>query len=496
MSSEFYTCVNRMGNNILYRGYDAAGEPILRKVPFAPTLYLSTTEETGYQSIDGTPVIPRNFDSMREAKEFIATYTDVDNFKVYGNTNYIAQFIYEKFPGDIVFDRDKICIASLDIEVASDDGFPFPEDAKHPVISIALKNNHEDTYYVWGLGDYDVSAALVKDHRIVYKKCDDEIKLLLSFLDHWSDYHHTPDVVTGWNTRLFDIPYLANRIGLVLGNDSVKKLSPWGIVNYRQIAVKGKQLDAYELYGIQQLDYLDLFQKFGYSYGAQESYKLDHIAYVVLGEKKLSYDEVSSLHELYKTNHQKFIDYNIRDVELVDRFEDKMGLITLAMTMAYRAGVNYTDTFGTTMIWDTIIYRDLMSRNVVIPPNEHKQKSTYPGGFVKDPQVGLHEWVCSFDLNSLYPNIIVQWNMSPETIVNQLAPGFDVDNCLYDKVKAPSDQYTAAANGSMYRKDEQGIIPSIIVRYYDERKLVKKKMLEAKQQLENVEAEMRRRGMM
>ena len=487
MSSEFYTCVNRMGNNILYRGYDAAGEPILRKVPFAPTLYLATTEETGYQSIDGTPVIPRNFDSMREAKEFIATYTDVDNFKVYGNTNYIAQFIYEKFPGEIAFDRDKICIASLDIEVASDDGFPFPEDAKHPVISIALKNNHEDTYYVWGLGDYDVSAALVKDHRIVYKKCDDEIKLLLSFLDHWSDYHHTPDVVTGWNTRLFDIPYLANRIGLVLGNDSVKKLSPWGIVNYRQIAVKGKQLDAYELYGIQQLDYLDLFQKFGYSYGAQESYKLDHIAYVVLGEKKLSYDEVSSLHELYKTNHQKFIDYNIRDVELVDRFEDKMGLITLAMTMAYRAGVNYTDTFGTTMIWDTIIYRDLMSRNVVIPPNEHKQKSTYPGGFVKDPQIGLHEWVCSFDLNSLYPNIIVQWNMSPETIVNQLASGFDVDNCLYDKVKAPSDQYTAAANGSMYRKDEQGIIPSIIVRYYDKRKLVKKKMLEAKQQLEGVD---------
>jgi len=487
MSKEFYTCVNRLGNNILYRGYDEAGEQILRKVKYAPTLYLRTDKETGYQSIDGTPVSPREFETMREAKDFMSMYQDVDNMKVYGNTNYIAQFIYDKFPGTIEFDRDKISVATIDIEVASDDGFPFPENADHPVISIALKNNADDTYYVWGLDDYDVDKALIKDHRIVYRKCDDEIKLLLNFLDHWSDYHHTPDVITGWNTRLFDIPYLANRIHKVLGEETVKKLSPWGIVNYRQIAVKGKQLDTYELYGIQQLDYLDLFQKFGYSYGAQESYKLDHIAYVVLGENKLSYDEVSSLYELYKTNHQKFIDYNIRDVELVDRFEDKMGLITLAMTMAYRGGVNYSDTFGTTMIWDTIIYRDLMSRNVVIPPNEPKRKAAYPGGYVKEPQVGLHEWVCSFDLNSLYPNIIVQWNMSPETIVNDFATGFDVDKCLSGDSAARYSSNTVAANGSMYRKDEQGIIPGIIVQYYDERKLVKKKMIEAKQLLEAVD---------
>lgn len=494
--SEFYTCVNRISNDILYRGYDEAGETILRKVKFSPTLYLPTNKETGYKSIDGTSVMPREFETMREAKDFMTTYQDVDNFKVYGNTNYVAQFIYERFPNDIVFDRDLICVASLDIEVASDDGFPFPEDAKHEVISIALKNNSDDTYYVWGLGDYDTSKSLIKDHRIVYKKCDDEVKLLLNFLDYWSDLHHTPDVVTGWNTRLFDIPYLANRIGKVLGEDMVKKLSPWGIVNYRQIAVKGKQLDTYELYGIQQLDYLDLFQKFAYSYGAQESYKLDHIAYVVLGEKKLSYDEVSSLHELYKTNYQKFIDYNIRDVELVDRFEDKLGLITLAMTMAYRGGVNYSDTFGTTMIWDTIIYRDLMNRNVIIPPNEDKRKLTYPGGFVKDPQVGLHEWVCSFDLNSLYPMTIVQWNMSPETIVNSIEPGFNVDNCLNGKATPNNRSYTFAANGSMYCKNKQGVIPNIIEKYYAERKQTKKKMLQAKQELENVETEMKRRGML
>lgn len=487
MSNAFYTCVNRIGNSILYRGYDESGEAVMRKEQFSPTLYLQTNKPTAYSSIDGTPVAARQFDTMREAKDFMTTYRDVDNFKVYGNTNYIAQFIYDRYPNEIAFDRDTITVATIDIEVASDDGFPFPEDAAHEVISIALKNNSDDTYYVWGMGDYDVSQALIKDHRIVYKKCDDEVKLLLSFLDHWSDYHHTPDVITGWNTRLFDIPYLANRINKVLGNEAVKRLSPWGIVNYRQVAIKGKQLDTYDLYGIQQLDYYDLFQKFGYSYGAQESYKLDHVAYVVLGEKKLSFDEVSSLHELYKTNYQKFISYNIRDVELVDRFEDKLGLITLAMTMAYRGGVNYSDTFGTTMIWDTIIYRDLMNRNIIIPPNEEKQKAAFPGGYVKEPQVGLHEWVCSFDLNSLYPNIIVQWNMSPETIVNGFAPGFDVDNCLEGKARSDDYEYTVAANGSMYQKDKQGMIPSIIVQYYDERKLIKKKMLEAKQLLESVD---------
>ena len=485
--AEFYTCINRIGNDILYRGYDDKGESVLRRHKFSPTLYLQSNKPTGYQSIDGTNVSPRNFETMREAKDFMETYKDVDNFKVYGNTNYIAQYVYEKFPNDIHFNRDKINVTTIDIEVASDDGFPFPEDAKHEVISITIKNNIDDTYYVWGLGDYDVTKTLVKDYRVVYKKCDDEIKLLLSFLDHWSYHPNTPDVVTGWNVRFFDIPYLANRIAKVMGEDMVKKLSPWGIVNYRQMAVKGKQLDTYEMYGIQQLDYYDLFQKFGYSYGAQESYKLGHIAYVVLGEDKLSYEEFGSLHSLYKNDHQKFIDYNIKDVELVERLEDKMGLITLAMTMAYRGGVNYSDTFGTTMIWDTIIYRDLANKNIIIPPNEDKFKSTYPGGYVKDPQVGLHEWVCSFDLNSLYPNIIVQWNMSPETIINQTLPGFDVDNCLEGRTTAPEANYTVAANGVMFKKDKQGIIPAIIVKYYDERKIVKRKMLDAQQELENVD---------
>ena len=484
---EFYTNVNRYGNSLLYRGYDN-GKRVARKVTFSPTLYAATQKETGYTSIDGVNLEPRLFDTMRDAKDYIATYKDVNNFQIYGNTNYISQFIYEKFPGVIQFNRDIVNVTAIDIEVASDDGFPFPEEAAHAVISICIKNNIDNTFYVWGLGDYDVEASYMKHSRVVYKKFADEAKLLLNFLDHWHSEAHCPDIVTGWNTRLFDIPYLANRINRVLGEDMVKKLSPWGVVQYRQIAVKGKQLDTFEMYGIQQLDYYDLFQKFGYSYGPQESYKLDHIAYVVLGENKMSYEEYGSLHSLYKHDHQKFIDYNIRDVELIERFEDKMGLITLAMTMAYKAGVNYGDTFGTTMIWDTIIYRILAERFIVPPPSVEKFKGDYPGGYVKDPQVGLHEWVCSFDLNSLYPNIIVQWNMSPETLMNELVPNVNVDLCLSGSNDFPKTQnVTLAANGATFSRDKQGIIPSIIVEYYDERKLIKKKMLEAKQKLETID---------
>jgi DNA polymerase elongation subunit (family B) len=484
---EFYTNVNRYGNSLLYRGYDN-GKRVARKVTFSPTLYAATQKETGYKSIDGVNLEPRLFDTMRDAKDYLATYKDVNNFQVYGNTNYISQFIYEKFPGVIQFNRDVVNVTTIDIEVASDDGFPFPEEAAHTVISICIKNNIDNTYYVWGLGKYDVEASYMKHTRVVYKQFVDEAQLLLNFLDHWHSEAHCPDIVTGWNTRLFDIPYLANRINRVLGEDMVKKLSPWSVVQYRQIAVKGKQLDTFEMYGIQQLDYYDLFQKFGYSYGPQESYKLDHIASVVLGENKMSYEEYGNLHTLYKHDHQKFIDYNIRDVELIERFEDKMGLITLAMTMAYKAGVNYGDTFGTTMIWDTIIYRILADKYIVPPPSVEKYKGDYPGGYVKDPQVGLHEWVCSFDLNSLYPNIIVQWNMSPETLMPELVSNVNVDLCLAGNNDLPkTDNVTLAANGATFSRDKQGIIPSIIVEYYDERKLIKKKMLEAKQKLETID---------
>ena len=483
----FYTSVNRYGNSILYRGIED-GERVAKKVKYMPTLFVNATHETGWYNLQNQPVLPKTFDTMRDAKDFIKQYEGVDNYTVYGTTNYVTQYINDRFPEAPKFDRDKVNVTSIDIEVASDEGFPFVEQAAHPVISITMKNNIDNIYRVWGLYDYDENSCAVEGvDAIQYIKCKDEIDLLLSWLSCWHDPKYCPDIVTGWNTRLFDFPYLINRVKNIIGGDVYKKFSPWGIVDQRNIMMARGEVIAYEMAGIQQLDYYDLFTKFGYTYGMQESYKLDHIAHVVLGERKLSYDEAGSLHGLYKTNYQKFIDYNIKDVQIVDMLEEKLGLITLAMTMAYRGGVNYSETFGTVQIWDSILYRLLFQQQIACPPKFSKEKVPYPGAYVKDPQTGMHDWVVSFDLNSLYPMIIVQHNMSPETVLpgkEHLGPD-PVEKLLGDDEINIPEGTTMAASGVKFSKDQVGIIPAIIKMYYNERRLIKKAMLDTKQEYEN-----------
>ena len=485
----FYTCVNRFGNKMLYRGYNDNGERVQTKVPFKPTMYLQSTKSEGvWKAFDGSSVEPIELDSMSEATDFIKKYEDIDNFKIHGNNNFVAQFIQDKFPGVIKYDLKKIEVGNIDIEVASDDGFPEPGQANYPIISIAYKSSNNNIYYVWGLDSYDSSKSQLElDGALIrYVRCAGESDLILKFLTFWM--HNCPDIITGWNIRFFDIPYMVNRTTRILGEETVKKFSPFGITKYRQINVKGKNLDAYEIYGVQQMDYFDLFQKFGYSYGTQASYTLDHIASVVVGEKKLSYAEHGSLHTLYKNDYQKFIDYNIRDVQLVDKIDKQTGLMNLALTVAYKGGVNYMETFGTTSIWDSIIYRHLSQQKIAIPPAVRKHKEPYPGGYVKDPIVGMSKWITSFDLNSLYPNLIVQYNMSPETLLSGpgdfTASGVDyyLENGIDPELR--ERDVSVAANGSMYRKDKRGVMPEIIIGLYDERRAVKNDMLKLQKDYE------------
>lgn len=498
--SDFYTSVNRYGNNILYRGYDENGIKVEKKEIFSPTFFIPTKDETKWTSFDGIPIDSIHFDTMREAKEFIASYGDMDNFKIYGTTNYIHQYITERFPNDIKFNMDNLNAVTFDIEVASDEGFPKPEEAAYPVISIALKSSKSDYYQVWGLDEYNPEASEIDTYGvgIAYHQCENEAKLLSSFLQYW--IANTPDIITGWNIRFFDVPYLVNRIRTVGGKEAVKYLSPWKLINERNTVIGGRTQYSYELIGIQQADYLELFKKFGYSYGAQESYKLDHIAYVVLGESKLSYSEYGSLHTLYKHNHQKFIDYNIKDTLLVKRIDDKMGLINLALTIAFKGGVNISDTFGTTNIWESIIYRRLMKKRIISPISQipkipysvvgaegsSYENKSIAGGYVKDPQIGLHNWVVSFDLNSLYPNIIVQYNISPETIVHDINKRFPIgpEKYLNMSESVTTSDIAVTASGVGFHKDRQGIIPELITELYSERKVIKKKMLKAKQRYE------------
>ena len=473
---KFYTSIERYGNTILYRGYDGA-ERIKKRVPFKPTLFVDGQSE--WKTLEGKSVAPVAMDSMRDATEFTKKYEKVPNFNVYGMNNFVMQFIAEVFPSDIKFDPNQISITTIDIEVASDEGFPEPETANYPIISICTKSNKEDFFRVWGLGDYTP-----KDNTI-FIKCDNELDLILSFLAYWSD-HGLPDIVTGWNTKQFDIPYLVNRTRKVIGEESVKRFSPWGVVSPHKARANKfgmSEVDTYDIMGVAQLDYYDLFRKFTLNtLGQQESYRLDHIANVVLGERKLSYEEHGNLHTLYKNDYTKFIDYNIKDVELVDKLEEKLGLISLALTLAYRGGVNYEDVLGTTTIWDSIIYRILNQQKIVVPQKIEKTKGNYEGGYVKEPQVGSHDWVTSFDLNSLYPNIIVQYNMSPETVVDGLIDT-DVERMLRKQTKI-TGKYATAPSGVRFSVDNEGVIPSVIRQYYSERRVIKKEMLDAQQEYE------------
>jgi len=485
--ANFYTNVTRYKSFILYRGVEN-GKKVQRKSKYGPTLFVTTPKPTKWKSIDGKPVAPVTFESMWDCKQWVDENKGIAGRSIFGNTKHVAGFINDYFPGDIEFDRNLINVTSLDIEVASDDGFPEPGEASKEVTAITIKNNIDNTYYVWGLGDYDVERSIMKTNRVVYNKCETEKDLLVSFLTHWSLPSHCPDIITGWNVEFFDIPYLVNRMRNVFGSDeNARKLSPWGLVDERNITRMVGRETTYEIQGISVMDYLELFKKFGYSYGTQESYKLDHIAHVVLGENKLSYEEHGTLHTLYKNDHQKFIDYNIKDVELVDRLEDKLGLITLAVTIAYRGGVNYKDTFGTTAIWDSIVFRKLWQENVVVPFQEDKTRSPYPGGYVKEPQVGIHDWVVSFDLNSLYPSIIMQYNMSPETISDGEFISTSVDHILENPGGIDNHGKALGANGQYFNIDKKGVFPQIIDEMYSERVEVKKEMIQSQQELQKVD---------
>jgi DNA polymerase elongation subunit (family B) len=484
MTNSFYTNAFRHGKVIKYMGYEE-GKKVSFTIPYKPTLFVTNKGNNAHDwnALDGTSVEPIVFGSMGEATDFVKSYADVPGFKVYGNTNYVVQYLNDQFPGEIKWDRNTINVTSLDIECKFGDGFPEPKLADQEVTAITMKNNIDDIYYTFGCGEYDVDKALLQTHEVVYIKCADERELLHKFVYHWSKT--SPDVITGWNCEFFDIPYLINRIRRIFDNGREKFLSPWKMIDERETHTGfGQSTIKYEIKGVAILDYMAIFKKFGYSYGPQESYKLDHIASVVLGEKKLDFGEASDLNELHANDYQKFIDYNIKDVELIDRMEDKLGLISLCLTMAYKGGVNYEQVLGTVAIWDSLIYRDLHSKRIAVPMNEESFKGAYPGGYVKEPQVGMHDWVCSFDLNSLYPSIIMQYNMSPETILLDDEPNVTVETVLAKQVKNTTPDTALAVGGTRFSTKKLGILPSIIQEIYDDRVKFKQAQLKAEQELE------------
>ena len=479
MSSRFYTNVQMVGDHFLVRGYEN-GRHFATREKFYPTLFVPSNKETKYKTLEGDYVESIDPGTVRDCREFIKKYDGVQNFKVYGNDRYIYQYISEMYPEEEVkFDTTKIKISTIDIEVKTENGFPDVESAAEEVLLITVQDYTTKQIRTWGQGPFNN-----KQENVIYKSFRTEYELLNDFINWWMIETNTPEVVTGWNSELYDMPYLVRRIDRILGEKLMKRLSPWGLVTERETIVMGRKQISYDVGGITQLDYLNLYKKF--TYKAQESYRLDYIASVELGQKKLDHSEFDTFKDFYTKGWQKFVEYNIIDVELVDRMEDKMKLIELAITMAYDAKVNYNDVFYQVRMWDAIIYNYLKKRNIVIPPKERSDKDAkYAGAYVKEPIPGKYDWVVSFDLNSLYPHLIMQYNISPETLRETRHPSVTVDKILNEELTFELYKDSAVcANGAMYRKDVRGFLPELMEKIYKDRTIYKKKMLIAKQDYE------------
>ena len=487
MLKSFYTNVQVYGSKILYRGVEN-GRRVKLRSDYYPTLFIPSQKPTKFTTVTGEHVSDIKPGTIRECRDFVKQYEDVQGFKIYGNQKYEYAFISDQHPKEVDWDLDHLSICNIDIEVGSENGFPEPANASEPITAITYKMG--DKFVVFGCGEFDNSRDDVN-----YIKCRNEIDLIKRFIDEWTGNY--PDIITGWNVKLFDIPYIVNRIKNLLGEEEAKRLSPWNVLNEREVNFgPGRQFKTYVLLGISCLDYIDLYQRYAPEGKSQPSYKLDSIASAELGERKLSYEEYGNLHTLYKDNYQLFIEYNIKDVELIERLDDKLKLIELALTLAYDSKTNYDDVFAQVRMWDALIYNHLREKNMVLPPIEHHSKSeAYVGAYVKDPIIGMHHWVASFDLNSLYPHLIMQYNISPETLLEPkdyedvhhdiLLHSINVDSLLGQSV--PTDglvSHTLTPNGQFFRTNRQGFLPEMMETMYNDRTVYKKKAIEAKKELE------------
>lgn len=490
----FYTNVYFYGSKILVRSTDD-GIKRQDEVPFRPSLFVSTDKSSKYKSIHGVNLSKIDFQTIQEYREFIERYADVKGFEIHGEIASEYQYIHEIYGDNIAYDFSSIDVMYIDIETTCENGFPKIDDPEEKVIAITAKRSGKPPV-VFCLGKYTKQGTEEVNCFV------DEEFMLATFVEWFAkDY---PNVITGWNIRFFDIPYLYNRIVKLFGQKFAKKLSPWNIVRDKMVIRKGSSNESkvYDLIGISTMDYYELYKTF--TYVNQESYRLGHIAQIELGEGKLAYDEYETIQEFYTNNFQKFIEYNIKDVVLVERLEDKLKLMELALALAYSANVNYTDIFSQVKTWDVIIYNFLLQKNIIIPPKKKSSKNEqYAGGYVKEPLVGMYDWVVSYDLNSLYPHLIMQYNISPETITSDGLRGVVSPDGVLKKGQVTmgilSDNkdkdISTAANGTTYRKDIRGFLPDLMDRMYKDRKMFKTQMIDAQKDLESVVEEMKRRNL-
>jgi DNA polymerase elongation subunit (family B) len=477
---DFYTSVTQSKNQLLVSGYED-GERVLETIPYRPYLFVPKTGGE-HRTIFGEPRTKMDFSSIYDAKEFVDKYSKVDGFQIDGMNNWPYLYIYDNFKKPKkTFDFDTLSIVDLDIEVDVENGYCSAEDATNAITAITISRNGR--YVCFGLKDFDPKKC---PYDAIYIKCDSEFHLLRRFLRVWNSPDFSPDIVTGWNIDEFDIPYIINRIARVLGLDDARKLSPFNYIQSREVMGQYGAKQLWSIAGVAIYDYMQLYIKFVVpNKGRPESFALNYICQEELGEKKLDYSEYGDLDTLYRENPEKYYEYNIRDVWLVDRLEAKMKLIYLAVIMTYDAGVNFADVFGTIRVWDSIIHEYLRRDNRVVPFTKlSDQDFKLEGGHVKDPKPGEYHFVSNFDLKSSYPHQIMMYNIGAETFVD-VYPNVRADNFVAREVDidaaTENGKYCVAANGCRFRKDKKSFLAALMEENFAKRAEYKKLMIEAEQ---------------
>lgn len=478
MSNIFYTNFDVDWDNILISGYkDGVKFNIKEKVK--PYLFISSAVETQYKSFDGKDVARIDFDSIGEARKFIKSYQYNQEIKVYGLPMFQYVYMYDHFKNNVP-DTSLIKILNFDIETDNSNGYPDSNLADKQINVITLKLFGSKECYTlalgnWDGGEHEVEIQKLRDagYHLNFKSFEQEKDLLKEFVKIWKNLK--PDVITGWNIDGFDVQYIIKRLKYNFGDKYPYKLSPFGKIKSGKVEVYNKQIDSYNIVGIPSLDYMKIYKKF--TPGREESYSLNYLSGKLINATKLDYSEYGTLSDLQKKDFAKYISYNIIDVIRVEQIDQTINYMSIAFEIAYESKTTFTDCFGTIRVWDVMIHNYLMDRNTVVPLYTGKMKSqSIEGGYVKQPIIGKHKWVMSFDFKSLYPHLCMSFNLSPETFVGMFERIKDdpVKYFLENKILAIHDKLVEknvciAGNGAIYKRDKQGFIPAIMENLFAKR---------------------------
>lgn len=480
----FYTYVGSNGSNVVHR-YIKDGKSFTEKANHKYDYYLSDVNGE-YNCIDGSTVSKRTADSPRELKNIFKEYKGITD--VYGMDTPEIQFINAKYPEEINFSFNDLHIMNVDIETEIGKGFPDPTKAEQAINAItAMRIGHPHSI-TWTTVPYDRSKDEEADDNSLVFVCGSEAEIMLGFLEYIRRME--PHAITGYNIAQFDIPYLVNRMKKVIG-DAYKQLSPIAKHMRNPIREKTNRVTGeteYIIEGMPTLDYLELIKKFDFT--RYPDYKLETICQEVLGTGKVDYGEYATLKEFYENEPTKFIRYNIKDVELVNQLDASLNFLQLSYVLQYSAKCNTADIFGQVRFWDYYIYSYLLGRDYVIPPLRSHDSDTIEGAYVAEPKIGKSKWVVSFDLTSLYPMTMMQYNMGIDTIVSKECrrPGLleDLVNLadIPEIRNAHANNVAMAANGATFSKGHQGLLSCVVEILFGRRKGYQKELKAAQKEYE------------